>query len=169
MKNDNLIYYDVVKSLKTTQDAEDFLSQIDNLLAKLFKINPDSLDKSLEKIVSFKFAELLRESFRKNNINQNDHSAIESFLNSIKDQVQKLNILKLQLTFNPTDETINSIFDWVAENYGNGIILDIQKDESILGGAIIAFNGKYKDLSLRKRFEDAFQKNRIDLKKTVAK
>ena len=169
MKNDNLIYYDIVKSLKTTQDAEEFLSQLDNLLAKLFKINPDSLDKSLEKIVSSKLAELLRESFKKNNINQNDHSAIESFLNSIKNQIQQLNILKLQLAFDPSDETINTVFNWVAENYGDGIILDIHRDESILGGAIIAFNGKYKDLSLRKRFENVFGNNKIDLKKTIVK
>jgi len=169
MKNDNLIYYDIVKSLKTTPDAEEFLLQLDNLLTKLFKINPDSLEKNLKKIVSSKFAELFKESFKINNINQNDHSAIEKFLNSIKNQIQQLNILKLQLAFDPTEETIDTLFRWIAENYGSGIILDIHKDESILGGAIVTFNGKYKDLSLRKRFEDTFQKNKIDLKKTIAR
>lgn len=168
MKSDNLIYSDIVKSLKTTQEVEEFLSQVDNLLAKLFKVNPESLDKSLEKIISSKLAELLRESFKKNNINQNDHSAVEKFLNNIKNQAQQLNVLKLQLAFNPSDETITTVFNWVSENYGDGIVLDIQKDESIIGGTIITFNGKYKDFSLKRRLEDVFQKNKIDLKKTIA-
>lgn len=168
MKSDNLIYSDIIKSLKTTQEVEEFLSQVDNLLAKLFKVNPESLDKSLEKIISSKLAELLRESFKKNNIDQNDHSAVEKFLNNIKNQAQQLNVLKLQLAFDPSDETITTVFNWVSENYGDGIVLDIQKDESIIGGTIITFNGKYKDLSLKRRLEDVFQKNKIDLKKTIA-
>ena len=168
MKSDNLIYFDVIKSLKTTYEVEEFLSQIDNLLAELFKINPDSLDKNLEKITSSKLARLLRASFEKNNINQNDHSAIEKFLNSIKNQAAQLNVLKLQLAFDPSDETITNIFNWISENYGGGIVLDIQKNESIIGGAIISFNGKYKDYSLKRRLDDAFEKNKIDFKKTIS-
>ncbi|MBI2031787.1 MAG: hypothetical protein HYT08_04210 [Candidatus Levybacteria bacterium] len=165
MKDNTLIYSDIIKAVKTTADAEDFLSQIDALFAKLFKTTPGSFDENLKKIIGSNFAALLRESLEKNNINKNDQSSIEKFLNGLKDYIQQLKILKLQIAFQPSDEMIDDIFVWVSENIGQGIILDISYDISLIGGAIITFEGKYRDLSLKKRFSDIFEKNGVLLKK----
>ena len=69
----------------------------------------------------------------------------------------------MSLAIDPTPETIDRLFDWVKKNLGEGIVLDIDKDESILGGAIISFDGIYNDLSLRKTLEGIFQTKKDEI------
>jgi len=158
MKNDILIYYDLLKALRTVQEAEQFLREIDNLAANLFRTKGNSFEENLKRISNSNLAFLLREALTKNKINLEDMQAIENFLSGLKSEIKKLKVLKLEIAFDPSDETVSNISNWVAENIGNGIILDINTDLSLIGGAIITFEGKYKDLSLKKRFDDIFQK-----------
>lgn len=154
MKNNSLIYSDILKSLKTVEEAEEFSSQIDILLKNLFKTQAQPLEESLKKLIDLKTSGIIKQAIKDKDIDPSDHAAIENLLNDIKEEIQKLKVLKLCLAFNPTTEIIEDIFDWVLKNIGNGIILDIEKDESIIGGAIIVFEGRYKDLTIRKRFEE---------------
>lgn len=158
MKNDSSIYYDVLKTLRTKQEVDQFLIQIDTLLARLFKTTSGSFEENLKKITSLNFALLLKEALSKNNINPDNRQDLEGFLNDLKNEARKLKVIKLEIAFDPPDETISNIFDWISRNMGKGIILDITSNPSLIGGAIITFEGKYKDLSLKKRFEDIFQK-----------
>lgn len=164
MKNDSLIYSDILKTIKTTTHLENFVSQIDSLLAGLYKIAPGSFEEGLNKTGST-LATLLLESFQKNNIDKKDQSSIEKFLTGLKERAQQLKIMKLQIALDPSEEIINDIHTWIYKNIGQNIILDITCDESLIGGAIITFEGKYKDLSLKKRFSDIFKNNTSILKK----
>ncbi|MCL5114030.1 MAG: F0F1 ATP synthase subunit delta [Patescibacteria group bacterium] len=154
MKNDSLIYSDILKSLKTVEETEEFSSKIDVLLNSLFKTQAKPLEELLKKLLDLKTSGIIKQAMSVKNINSSDHAAIETLLNDIKKEIQKLRVLKLYLAFDPTTEIIDNIFEWVLKNIGNGIILDIEKDESIIGGAIIVFEGRYKDLTIRKRFEE---------------
>lgn len=154
MKNDSLIYSDILKSLKTVKETEEFSSKIDVLLNSLFKTQAKPLEELLKKLLDLKTGEIVKQAMSVKNINPSDHAAIEALLNDIKKEIQKLRVLKLYLAFDPTTEIIDNIFEWVLKNIGNGIILDIEKDESIIGGAIVVFEGRYKDLTIRKRFEE---------------
>lgn len=154
MKNNSLIYSDILKSLRTVEEAEEFSSQIDILLKNLFKTQAQPLEESLKKLIDLKTSGIIKQAIKDKDINPSDHAAIENLLSDIKKEIQKLKVLKLCLAFDPTAEIIEDIFDWVLKNIGNGIILDIEKDESIIGGAIIVFEGRYKDLTIRKRFEE---------------
>ncbi len=159
MKN-NLINFDILKSLKTTKEAKEFSSNIDLLLGDLFKDYKKPFEETLKERVDLKTAEALKRAFNDKSINLNDNMAVENFLTSLKNEVQKLKILKLYLAFDPTDEITEDILEWVSKNIGAGIILDIEKNESLIGGAIIVFNGKYQDLTIKKQLEELFDKKK---------
>lgn len=146
MKKDVLIYFDLITSLKTTQEVENFISEIDTFILKR------NLD-----LISTDSAERIRETFLKNSLDINNGNTVDSFFGTLKSLLKKLKIIKLVLAFAPARKTIENIHNFVKDTVGIGYILDIEVSEDILGGAIIMFNGKYNDLTLRKSIEDTFQ------------
>ena len=71
--------------------------------------------------------------------------------------LKKLKVIKLVLAFDPTRKTIENIHNFVKNIAGIGYILDIEISEDVLGGAVIIFNGKYYDFTLKKSIEDTFE------------
>jgi len=161
MKNDVLVYYDLMTSLKTTREVENFTSEIDNLKLTFFDCKGKSIKDGLCTISSG-YAEKIAQIFKKNNLDINDKDAFSSFLETLKGLIKKFKVVKLVLAFDPAEKTITRIHNFVKEIIGIGYILDIEVSRNVLGGAIVEFDGKYKDFSLRKKIEDTF-KTKINL------
>ena len=64
------------------------------------------------------------------------------------------------MAFEPAQNTIENIHEFVSENIGVGYVLDIEKDERALAGSVVIFNGKYNDFTLRKSLEETFKEKR---------
>jgi F0F1-type ATP synthase delta subunit len=156
MKKDVLVYFDLVTSLKTTQDVEDFTCEIDTFMSVLSKSEKVSAERALSSI-STDSAKKITQTFSKNDLNINDRNTVADFFNTLKKLLEKFKIIRLVLAFQPTYKTITRIHNFVKDTIGIGYILDIEILDEILGGAIIIFNGKYYDLSLKKNIEDTFE------------
>ena len=161
--NNTLIFNDILGDIKTVGELDNFLAEIENVLASLFKVKNKSIEEILDKTAGKSTAGQIKKLMANNKINPSDYSSVEKLLNNIKEAFKKIQILKISLAVDPSEEMIGHIFDWVKENLGKGIILDIDKDESILGGAIISFNGTYKDFSLRRALEEIFQTKKDEI------
>ena len=66
-------------------------------------------------------------------------------LDKLEETVKKLELVKLTLAYEPSPEDIEAFFK------AAGKILDISKDLRILGGAVVSYQGKYGDFSVRKK------------------
>jgi F0F1-type ATP synthase delta subunit len=152
-----LIYFDLMTSLKTTLDVENLSCEIDTFMSSFLKSDKTSLEKSLD-LISVDSAKKITQTFSKNNLNINDKDTVIDFFETLKDLLNKFKVIKLVLAFNPTYKIITNIHNFVKDTIGVGYILDIEISEEILGGAIIIFNGKYCDFSLKKDIEDTFEK-----------
>ena len=75
-------------------------------------------------------------------------------LTKLNQYLKDLEELKLTLSFRPKADSLEKIVSWVKQNVGKEIVLEIDTDESILGGVILSYKGKYKDYSLKKMFEE---------------
>lgn len=162
MKKDVLIYFDLITSLKTTREVDDLSSEIDTLISALFKSEKILLEKALASISS-NSAKKITEIFEKFNLDMTDKEIVRNFLDTLKALIRKFKVIKLILAFDPTRETIENIHEYVSENIGIGYIFDIDIDESLMGGAIVTFNGKYCDFTLKKRLEEVFLAKREEL------
>jgi F0F1-type ATP synthase delta subunit len=60
----------------------------------------------------------------------------------------------LTLAFTPTESFRKKISAWLQKEIGRPLFLKITVDKTILGGAIIIYNGRYQDASLRKKLDE---------------
>jgi F0F1-type ATP synthase delta subunit len=166
MKRDILIYFDIITSLKTTQEAEFLVSEIDALMSNFFESEEVSMRKALDSISEeskFKIMQI----FTKNNLNPNDRDIVVKFFKTLKELIKRLKVVKLILAFEPTGKTIANIHNFVKETLGIGYILEIEVSKEVLAGAVVIFNGKYVDFSLKKRIEDTFGTKREEILKYI--
>lgn len=156
-----MIYSDLFRSIKTVDESEKFVDELNILLVRLFNTQEQSFEKALQSI-SIKTAENIKEVLLKNSQLDNKES-IRNLLTELISEIQKLKPLKLSLGFGPSQDSIDRIFNWVLKNLGGGIILDIEEDSTILGGATIEFQGRYVDFSLRKNLDETFVNKREEI------
>ena len=78
----------------------------------------------------------------------------KSFIATLRQELSKIKILEITISFPVTQKTIVKISDWITNNIDQKIALDIKIDPSIIAGAIISFNGKYANLSLKSKLEN---------------
>jgi F0F1-type ATP synthase delta subunit len=162
MKKDVLIYYDLITSLKTTQEVESFVSEIDTLMFEFYNTKGLLIHKALDSI-SFGTVGKIMQAFLKNNLDINNKDTFVSFFQTLKILLKKLKVIKLVLAFDPTRRTIERIHNFVKDNIGIGYVLDIEAYHDILGGAIVIFNGKYKDSTLKKNLEEVCRSRRNEI------
>lgn len=145
----------ILQSVKTVQDREELLGEIDFLMLSLFKKNPNALKRAVL-LTSLRFKEALEEEI----FPIQNRELVKKYLLELSDKLKNLKTLKLILSFTPRQSTIDAIYSWGAANLGPGIILDTEVDREILGGAIAVFNGKRADMSLRKKIDELLKTNR---------
>lgn len=143
------MYSDLIASIKTVGDADRLLSEIDMLEALSFK--PEAMSS-----ISETDAEKIMEIISKNNLDANNQDSYRTFSENLKAVIAKLKVIKLVLAFDPTRKTIEKIHSFISGNIGIDYILDIEVEQSILAGAIVIFNGKYNDFTLKKSIEETF-------------
>jgi F0F1-type ATP synthase delta subunit len=156
MKKDISIYFDLITSLKTTQEVDSLVCEIDVLMLSFFESKKVSIEKALDSI-STDLASKIMQIFAKNNLDINNRDTVANFFKALKDLIKKLKVIKLVLAFDPTNKTIENIHNFVEETVGIGYVLDIEVSSDVLAGAIIMFNGKYNDFTLKKSIEDTFK------------
>jgi len=155
MKKDVLIYFDLITSLRTTQEVAGFVSEIDTLTLTFFKSEKISMEEALGSI-SEDSAKKIMQVFSKNNLDINDRDMVAGFFETLKKLVKKFKVIKLVLAFDPTLKTIENLHNFVKDTLGVGYILDIEASKEVLGGAIVIYNGQYHDFTLKKSIEDSF-------------
>jgi len=150
----------IVRDVRTKDERDMFREQINELEAALFhsdsKIFDDVLTARLPKSMTDKMREIIaRPEFKDNT------QALRKFFQDFKDTLDMFFLLKINIAFKPSEQMIDRLHDWTQQNLGLGVVLDINYDGSILGGARIIFSGKYKEMTLAQMITDALAKEKI--------
>lgn len=147
---------DLMTSLKTTQEVDELSLELDSLTSALFKSEEMTLEKALSSIRT-RSKDMIMKIFSKNNLDSTNKETVRDFLDTFRELIKNFKVIKLILAFEPSQKTIENIHNFVSENIGVGFVLDIEKDESVLGGSVVIFNGKYNDFTLRKTLGEVFE------------
>lgn len=116
------------------------LWEIGELEKAIFKTDPNIFNETLNSKVRATTAD-----FISSEIAGKDKT---EFFKGLKDQLNSLKYLELTIAFEPTLESLSRISDWARKNIAEGLCLDIKRDKRIIGGAIVSYNGRFKDYSL---------------------
>lgn len=163
MNEKNKTEFELSGAIKTVRQAEDFCAEISFILNNLYNVGNTSIDQILTKHSSKATAGIIKKILINNKVLPTDFSNAEKILNALIDQVKRMKIIKLTLAIDPNDELVGKISAWVNENMEKNTLLDISRDESILGGAILSIDGVYKDFSLKKKLSDIFVDKKQEL------
>lgn len=82
---------------------------------------------------------------------------LKELLPALKNILGGVRALKIDLAFEPSDALIENLNQWVDENLGYDVVLDIGYEKILLGGARLAFEGKYGDFSASKILAEILQ------------
>lgn len=149
MQNEKTYFNDLLSLITTQEQANLMLSEIEELERASFKVDVNIFNETLNSKVRSTTA-----NFINKNMAGKDKT---SFFTELKDTISKLLSIELTIAFEPTNESLSKICDWARKNVNSAIILNIKKDKRILGGAVITYNGKFKDYSLVHEVDDHFK------------
>jgi len=148
------MYSEILSHIRTKSEAWQLEDEVDLLLDHLYKGKAGDFELALKNDLRAWVSELLLSAFANPDVKKDE------YLRGLKEAIAKLRELKLTLAFEPTQNSIEKIHDWVRRNVGEGIILDVTLNPTIFAGAIVTFEGRYRDLSLRNKFREQFEQNR---------
>lgn len=148
------MYSDILSLVKTTGDRDILLSEIEALRAVKFEPK-DSIEKVLARDVRMSVAALFRQKVQLPDF--------DTYLDGLVQALNTLTEVKLTVAREPSSESINAIYLWLAKNLGESFIISLSLDPEILGGAIVAVKGKYYDGSLNRELNQVFSSERENL------
>lgn len=157
------MYSEILANIRTKDEALQLEREVDILLERLYDARTGAFEETLERDVRAWVAQAVKTAFGKPDTNKDE------YLKGLKKELEKLAELKLTLAFEPTGKTLDKIHNWVTNNVGGGVVLEITVNPTILAGAILAYKGKYGDYSLRRKFKVGFESIRERLFEILSK
>ena len=88
----------------------------------------------------------------------NDTQSKEQVLQDLLKQLEAIKTLRLTIAFEPSDIMLTKVREWVKAELGSMVVLEIEYQPSLIGGAIITWNGKYFNASVRQALDAVFDK-----------
>ncbi|KPJ73616.1 hypothetical protein AMJ48_00040 [Parcubacteria bacterium DG_74_1] len=74
----------------------------------------------------------------------------------LEKELRALPEIKLDIAFSPKDNFLNTISQWLQRELGQRTILDITVNPKVVAGAIIEYQGIWRDFSLAKKIDQLF-------------
>lgn len=135
------------KTIITKRDLIYFLDDINKAQELIFNTSEKPLPEKLKGKVNEELIKLLEEKHLNSNEQQNE------FLNDLSDYIKELPRVKLTLAFHPSENFLKELSNWLKDQTGKQIIIDLIVNEKIAGGAIIEYQGNYLNFSLAKEIK----------------
>lgn len=146
-------YSNITSIVRTTGERALLRDELRLLLTSVFETKKETLEEVLNSQVRASTSEIVRENLAMKVDPQ-------KFFEDALSDLEKLEVLHLTTAVEPTEHVLIRIVDWVRKNVGEHIILSFDYNPALVGGAIIAFRGRYKDISLRNAVADVLDQDK---------
>ncbi len=147
---------DIVKTIKTQKQLDDFTHLLDILGASLYK-NTDAFEKALTKDKSTTAQLLVSELSKPEVVNSPQQK--QRLLDDLGAELKTLKTVHLTIAIPVSEDIVRLVSSWAEKKLKGNYLFDIQYDPTIIGGAQISFEGRYMDDSLIRRIEEVFKKD----------
>jgi F0F1-type ATP synthase delta subunit len=131
-----------------------WLQELDILERAVYGNTPEVFEQALENEVSSEMSALIKNEME---IRGGVIGVRSDILRELKDGVNSLKIVKLEVAVDVSKEMLKRIHNWLKENVGAGIILEMVTNDDVVMGAKISFQGRYIDVSAQKRWSEVWE------------
>lgn len=140
-------YKDLFSLVRTVAERDALHEELDAVLDNLYRAGHKTLEDVLQLSERREVAQVLKRILVEEDA-QKDTKAAQKVLEDIKAGLQGLEVIKLDIAFDPNPETVSLIHAWLIQNLGGHILIQIIIDRALIGGVRIAFRGRYKEVTL---------------------
>jgi hypothetical protein len=147
---------DLTDFFRTKGEGVDFSQRLSRVGDRIYE-NDFNLDKSLSEVLGLERKDKFMKILRDNGVSENSKTSLADFIKKILDKISATPIVSLIIAFEPTDETLKKLSDWFLLNTKKQAIFDIKVDPQIVAGAQVLAGGRYRDYSVKLKFDEAMK------------
>ena len=138
-----------LKDVFLTDDLRDLTRQIDEVIGIIYVDDKKALMEKLTGRLPQHIFDIIAGLFA-NKILSGNPKDVEEYFVSLNSYLSKIPRVILTIAFEPSNEFIKTLSFWFEKNLGKKVILDIRVREDLIAGALVEYNGKFKDYSKAK-------------------
>lgn len=157
--------YNILKTIFTTHGAEEYTERIDRFLAEIYTIERKSILSVLDETLPENISKDIKDYLSATKITLTHQEEVRSALTALQQMIRKARVLSLTMAFMPTKKMTEKMCGSIKENFGDDVIVELNANPDLIAGAIIVFEGKYIDQSVRKKLEILFEAKKDEVKK----
>lgn len=157
---------EILSAIRTKEDRNLLFSALEDLENRLYKIN-SAKEQSVAHTLPERIERPLWNILRSREL-ADKTPAVREFFGDLRNALKRMRILKLEIAFDPTDEAIASVSDWLNREVAKDIIIEWDVDRALLGGAKMIFEGKYSAWTLGDMIERDLGTKREEILKKFA-
>lgn len=156
MEHTPFLYADILDEICTKEAAQEFAGKLDELQTLVFNVHLD-IETKMNEILTAELTQKVRSYCMNHTINIKDPSVFHRFLMDLKEEVKMTPVVTMHLAFHPEDQQVKRMSDWLISQIHKKIFLEIVVKKDLVGGAIIIWNGIYKNYSLEQQLEERYK------------
>lgn len=160
---DTSLFDQIITQLRTTAELTQVLRSLEAFPDTLFSGKTSEECRLVFKDLPKQLADVLVTHFCTEPLTPENQISIKRQIDEVSDKLRTCKSIQITIAFQPDEEVISLFSDWVKRNVSNELLLDIQLNKTIVGGAQIISAGKFKDYSVHKRLANKFQIQREDI------
>ncbi len=135
-----------LENVLTVEDLHLLESEIATTLELVYATTSPVLGSKIDGHVSPNFHQIVL-GLEANNTLPSENREQEAFFVGLKKFLEQISRVTLNLAFEPKREFVQRVAGWFLTNLSQKVILDIKVKREVIAGAIIEYNGKYRDYS----------------------
>ena len=152
------IFEDLIKKIITKEELILFLEEINRTKQYVFKNVDTPLSERVKGKTREGFRNYLKKLEKSGSISGPPNQQF-SFFEEIEKCLREVPQIKLEIAFAPSEDFLLKIKKWFREENRQEVILDLTVNHRITGGAIIEYQGQYRNFSLAKRIDELVSQN----------
>ena len=147
----------ILNGVRVKEEAEELLAAIVEIEKSIYVSDHAVFEQALKKYIPGSIYRLLRSDAQASLSDEHDRGSVQEFLAELKGALERLIPLKIDLAFDPNEELIEKLNEWVRTKLGSHIIIDFGTDRALRGGMRIIFKGRYREFTFNQNIEQALE------------
>lgn len=162
------LYDQIITKLRLKSELTEVLICLEEFIASFFAPKEQTDHQMIFDRLPNGLSQVLNDAYLKTPVTHENQASIKKNVEALQEKLRMCKTLQLTLAFQPDDETITIFSDWVKKNVVPGMLIDLQFDKTIVGGALLVAEGIYKDYSVRKALANRFQIQKDEIKGLIS-
>ena len=144
------MYSEIIHTVHTKKDLDVILRELEKLQKSVYETDTTVFDEALSKYVRSDVAKMIRADLNTQQV------AKDEYFKVLDRRLRVLKPLKLTMAFEPSENFEERVHEWATKNIGEFVYIHFVYNPTVVGGALIEYEGKFHDFSLNKTLDELF-------------